>query len=144
MTKQKAVNKSGFTLMELLIVVVIIGLLSAIALPMYKKAVERSRASDALTTMQAVAKSEHDWYQCVSFLLNQHLYHLKVLSLNHRLLRMDKRIFYLPYLPPFAFIACDIIALTLVYISTRENFSKTIFLFSVIMFVISLKNIGGL
>ncbi len=62
MKKQKAVNKKGFTLMELLIVVVIIGLLSAIAVPMYKKAVEKSKASEALTTMQAVAKSEHDWY----------------------------------------------------------------------------------
>lgn len=55
-------NKKGFTLMELLIVVLIIGILTAIALPMYKKSVERSRVSDALTTLQAVAKSEHDWY----------------------------------------------------------------------------------
>ena len=55
-------HKKGFTLMELLIVVLIIGLLTSIALPMYKKAVEKSRASDALTTLQAVAKSEHDWY----------------------------------------------------------------------------------
>ena len=62
MEKQKAVNKKGFTLMELLIVVVIIGLLSSIAIPMYKKAVEKSRASEALTTMSAVTKSEHDWY----------------------------------------------------------------------------------
>ena len=55
-------NKKGFTLMELLIVVVIIGILTSIALPMYKKAVERSRASDALTTLKAVAQSEHDWF----------------------------------------------------------------------------------
>ena len=60
--KKKNTNKKGFTLMELLTVVVIIGVLSSIALPMYKKAVEKSKASDALTTMQAVAKSEHDWY----------------------------------------------------------------------------------
>ena len=62
MAKQNAVNKKGFTLMELLIVVVIIGVITSIAVPIYKKAVEKSRASDALTTMQAVAKSEHDWF----------------------------------------------------------------------------------
>ncbi len=60
--EKNAVNKTGFTLIELLIVVLIIGMLSAIALPGYRKAVERSRVSDALTTMGAVAKSEHAWY----------------------------------------------------------------------------------
>ena len=65
MKKEKevnAVNKKGFTLMELLTVVVIIGLLTSIALPIYRKAVEKSKASDALTAMQAVAKSEHELY----------------------------------------------------------------------------------
>ena len=60
--KKNAVNKSGFTLIELLIVVLIIGILSATALPMYRKSVEKSRVTDALTTMGAVAKSEHAWY----------------------------------------------------------------------------------
>ncbi len=67
MKKENAVKKevksnNGFTLIELLIVVLIIGILSAIALPGYRKAVEKSRVSDAITTMQAVAKSEHGWY----------------------------------------------------------------------------------
>ena len=57
-----SVNKSGFTLVELLIVILIIGLLSAISIPMYKKAVEKSKVADALSTMQAVSKSEHGWY----------------------------------------------------------------------------------
>ena len=57
-----AVNKSGFTLVELLIVILIIGLLSAISIPMYKKAVEKSKVADALSTMQAVSKSEHSWF----------------------------------------------------------------------------------
>ena len=52
----------GFTLIELLVLVLIIGILSAVALPAYRKAVEKSRVADALTTMQAVAKSEHSWY----------------------------------------------------------------------------------
>ena len=55
-------KNKGFTLLELLVVVLVISILSAIALPMYRKAVEKSRVTDALTTMQAVAKSEHGWY----------------------------------------------------------------------------------
>ena len=51
----KNVNKKGFTLIELLVVVLIIGILAAVALPQYFKAVEKSRATEALSIMGSVA-----------------------------------------------------------------------------------------
>ncbi len=52
----------GFTLIELLVVVLIIGILSAVALPQYQTAVERSRATEALTQMSAVRSSAERYH----------------------------------------------------------------------------------
>ena len=51
-------NNKGFTLIELLVVVLIIGILASTALPQYTKAVEKSRATEAITLVSDIAKAE--------------------------------------------------------------------------------------
>ena len=55
-------NKNGFTLLELLVVVVIIGVLAAIALPQYKKVVERSQMAEAVTVVKSIAQAQQRYY----------------------------------------------------------------------------------
>lgn len=50
-------NKSGFTLMELMIVLVIIVILAAAGVPYYKDHLERQKAAVGVTTLRMIADS---------------------------------------------------------------------------------------
>lgn len=49
----------GFTLIELMVVVIIIAILSMIALPQYQKAVEKSRAAEAITLGKTIIEAQN-------------------------------------------------------------------------------------
>jgi len=54
-------KSSGFTLVELMIVVAVVAILAMIALPSYTAQVRKSRRSDAISTMNTVVLSQERW-----------------------------------------------------------------------------------
>ena len=58
--KQK--DYKGFTLLEMLVVVLIIGILASIALPQYQMAVAKSRVTEAIIAMKNLSDAEEIYY----------------------------------------------------------------------------------
>jgi prepilin-type N-terminal cleavage/methylation domain-containing protein len=55
-------SKKGFTLIELMIVVAIIGILAAIAIPQYIKYIKRSRTGNGVDHARMICMALTDWY----------------------------------------------------------------------------------
>ena len=55
-------NKKGFTLLELLVVVLIIGILAGIALPQYQKVKEKAEASQLLISLKALQEAQQRYF----------------------------------------------------------------------------------
>ena len=59
--KNKFQNETAFTLLEVLIVVIILGVLASIALPNYYIAVERVRSAEGVSILDNILSSERRW-----------------------------------------------------------------------------------
>jgi type IV pilus assembly protein PilE len=55
-------NKSGFTLLEIIIVIIIVGVLASLALPRFFRTVEYSRGTEALTNLSAIRQATERYY----------------------------------------------------------------------------------
>ena len=56
-------NKKGFTLLEIIIVIIIVGVLASLALPRFFSTVEYSRSTEALASLTSVLTIFHQRFE---------------------------------------------------------------------------------
>jgi len=64
-------NKKGFTLIELMIVVAIVGILAAIAIPAYLDYTVKTKITEVTTAMDALAQAASEYHASAGFFPNQ-------------------------------------------------------------------------
>ena len=62
-SRQGSAVQGGFTLVELMIVVVILGILAAVAVPAFSRYVKRSKTSEATTSIAAMYRLQSTYYE---------------------------------------------------------------------------------
>ena len=60
--RRKYLNQKGFTLVELAIVIVIIGVLASFGVPRFRNAVERSKAGEAMNYLSTIRASQERYH----------------------------------------------------------------------------------
>ena len=70
MNKPKSKSRKGFTLSEMLVVVMVISVLAAIAYPIYTKAATKSRAIEAINLLEMVRNKQQQKYAAHEYLFS--------------------------------------------------------------------------
>ncbi|HTY44615.1 MAG TPA: prepilin-type N-terminal cleavage/methylation domain-containing protein [Patescibacteria group bacterium] len=55
-------NKKGFTMVELLVVLIIVGILASVATPLYLTNAKRAKASEAVGALSLIRQAEREYY----------------------------------------------------------------------------------
>ncbi len=76
-------GQKGFTLVELMIVVAIIGILSAVAVPNFKRYQAKSKTSEAKIQLAAAYTAEQSFYGDFGIFGNCLSYRISVMKIKH-------------------------------------------------------------